>query len=145
MQTLQRDQLYKYDWRRLLCRELVKYCLTNKRLCAMKIAKGKTLKHCHYKRRCTHVQAIRTRMCKPTGRACASQQDEHVRADRARMCKPIEGTCAISLKFSLSFSISSALISTEGALSLLTTYDHPTQSHPSTYSCENDLSIEDPI
>ena len=36
------------------------------------------------------------------------------------------------------------VISTEGALMLPTTYDnHP--SNPSTYSCEDDLSIEDLI
>ena len=42
----------------------------------------------------------------------------------------------------------SGLIGTEGALRLPTTYDnHPIPSHPipSTYSCEDDLSIEDLI
>ena len=35
------------------------------------------------------------------------------------------------------------IICTEGALRLPTTYDnHPIQSHPSTYSCEDDLSID---
>ena len=40
----------------------------------------------------------------------------------------------------------SAIITTEGALRLPTNYDnHPIQSHPSIYSWEDDLSIEDLI
>ena len=46
---------------------------------------------------------------------------------------------SIAIKYNL-------VISTEGALRLPMTYDNhpsnPTQSHPSTYSCEDDLSIE---